>query len=390
MLEHVQEWLSLLFRWFHVVMGAAWIGTSFYFNWLNNAVREPETPEEGVGGEVWSIHGGHYYKVLKYINAPPQLPAMLHWFKWESYLTWISGAALLAVVYYMGAESFLLDADSPFGPGATVGIGIGALVGGWIVYDLLCKSPLSKNRPAFAVVGFTLMVAVAFGLNEVMAPRAAYIHVGAMLGTMMAWNVFFVIIPGQRISVDFMEKGEVPDPKYGLRAALRSLHNNYITLPVLFIMVSSHYPSTYGHELNWAILAGIALAGMGVRHWFNLTDRGEKNVWILPVATALILGLFYATKAPERTPDAAASTQVSDLAALSIVNERCTPCHSANPTNPAFPAAPNGLMFDTPEQVQARRVDIVAQSVDSEIMPLGNLTGMTPEERALLGAWLAD
>ena len=387
MFEHALDWLSLLFRWFHVVMGAAWIGTSFYFNWLNNAVREPDEPDEGVGGEVWSIHGGHYYRVLKYINAPPKLPDVLHWFKWEAYLTWVSGACLLGIVYYLGASSFLVDADSPFGPGATVGIGAGAILGGWLVYDLMCRSPLAQNRVAFAVIGFALMTAAAFGLNEVMAPRAAYIHVGAMLGTMMAWNVFFVIIPGQRKSVDVMEKGQVPDPIHGQRAALRSLHNNYITLPVLFIMVSSHYPSTYGHALNWAILAGIALAGAGVRHWFNLTDRGEKNVWILPVATALVLGLFYATKAPEAAPTGEVA-EVSDLAALSVVNERCTPCHSASPTHEAFPVAPNGLMFDTVEQVEAQRDLIRAQAVDSEIMPLGNLTGMTPEERELLGAWL--
>jgi len=386
MLAHVTDWLALLFRWFHVVMGAAWIGTSFYFNWLNNNVRAPEKPREGVGGELWSVHGGHFYQVVKYANAPPKLPATLHWFKFEAYLTWVSGFVLLCLVYYLGAESFLVDPGSPFGALPTIGIGIGSLLLSWVAYDLACKSPLARSPVAFAAVGFVAMTAAAFGLSEVMAPRAAYIHVGAMLGTMMAWNVFFVIIPNQRVAVDAMTRGEVPDPALGQAASLRSLHNNYITLPVLFIMVSNHYPVMFGHGWNWALLAALSLLGAGVRHWFNLSGRGEKNVWILPVATVGILALALVSR--PSTPEAADAPQVSTTQAMGIIAERCLPCHSANPTNEAFPVAPMGVTYDTPEQISARLQMIKERTVDTESMPLGNLTGMTPEERVLLGAWI--
>ena len=388
MLAHLTEWLALLFRWFHIVMGAAWIGTSFYFNWLNNNVREPEQAREGVGGELWSVHGGHFYQVVKYANAPPKLPATLHWFKFEAYLTWVSGFVLLGLVYYLGASSFLVDTHSPFSPGVTVGIGIGSLLVGWVVDDLACRSPLRRYPVLFAALGFAAMTAAAWGLTEVMAPRAAYIHVGAMVGTMMAWNVFFVIIPNQRKAVDAMTRGEVPDPSLGQDASLRSLHNNYFTLPVLFIMVSNHYPLTFGHELNWAVLAALSLLGAGVRHWFNLTGRGEKNVWILPVAAVGMIALALVSRPPERA--AAEGPEVSTTQAMAIIADRCLPCHSANPTDESFPVAPQGVMYDTPEQVMSKLDEIQARTIDSESMPLGNLTGMTEEERALLGAWIAQ
>ena len=386
MLAHLTEWLALLIRWAHVVFGAAWIGTSFYFNWLNNNVRKPEVERDGVGGELWSVHGGAFYQVVKYANAPPQLPGTLHWFKFEAYLTWLSGFLLLCLVYYLGASSFLVDADSPFGAVPTIGIGIGALLGGWVAYDLACKSPLAKSPVAFAAVGFLFMTGVAFGLSEVMAPRAAYIHVGAMLGTMMAWNVFFVIIPNQRKSVDALARGEVPDPSVGAAGALRSLHNNYITLPVLFIMVSNHYPLTFGHEFNWAVLAAISVLGAGVRHWFNLSGRGEKNVWILPVAAVGMVALALVSRPPEAAPSEAPT--VSTTEAMAIIAARCLPCHSANPSNDAFPVAPQGVMYDEPEQVMAKLDEIKARVVDNQTMPLGNLTNMSDEERVLLGAWI--
>ena len=256
---YIADWLNLLFRWLHLITGAAWIGTSFYFNWLNHNIRPPKEEREGINGELFAVHGGHFYQVSKYAGAPKKLPETLHWFKWEAYFTWITGISLLIVVYYWNASIYLVDNSiREIDPTSAILISIGAIVGGWIVYDLMCKSPLSKKPVLFAGIGFSLMTAVAYGLTEVFAPRAAYIHVGAMIGTMMAANVFFVIIPNQRKMVDAMIAGEKPDTSLGDAGALRSLHNNYFTLPVLFIMVSNHFPMTYGNQMNWAILASIA------------------------------------------------------------------------------------------------------------------------------------
>lgn len=390
-LSLVTDWLNLIFRWLHLIFGAAWIGTSFYFNWLNNHVRPPEDPareEAGVKGTLWSVHGGAFYKVTKFAVAPEKLPKTLHWFKWEAYLTWITGASLLTVVYYLQADAFMVDrsvADLP--TLAVVGIGVGALLGGWTLYHLLCKSPLGKKPVPFALVAFALATAAAFGLSQVMSPRAAYIHMGAILGTCMAWNVFFVIIPNQRRMVDAMIAGQDPDPEEGRAAALRSLHNNYMTLPVLFIMVSNHFPMTYGHTFNWAILAALSLIGAATRHYFNLKGQGHKNVYILPAAAAATLALAFVSS-PNLFQEQADNTPVTFAQAQTIIDQRCTPCHSANPTHELYPKAPAGVMFDTADQIKTQVPKINLMAVKSQTMPLGNLTHMTDDERALLGAWI--
>lgn len=391
---YVVDWLELVVRWAHLIFGAAWIGTSFYFNWLNNHVRAPEHPDgvggAGVDGELWSIHGGHFYRVLKYQVAPEQLPKTLHWFKWEAYLTWLTGALLLGLVYYLGADQFLIDnAVRELSPAAAIGISVGLLVLGWLAYDLACRSPLGRMPRVFAVIGVAIVTGVAFGLTQTFGSRAAYIHVGAMLGTMMAANVFFVIIPNQRKTVAALSSGGAaskPDPKWNRDASQRSLHNNYMTLPVLFIMVSNHFPFTYGHQWNWAVLAALSLIGAGTRHWFNLRGRGLRNVWLLPSAAAAMVALAFVSK-PKSYAD---YRKVGFNEVRTIVGERCVTCHSAVPTHAAYKSAPQGVMFDKPENIATMAPRINSVVVVAKTMPLANQTGMTEEERAIIAAWIAQ
>jgi uncharacterized membrane protein len=403
----IADWLSLILRWLHIIFGAAWIGTSFYFNWLNNHVRPVEegpTPE-GVGGELWSIHGGKFYQVVKYKVAPLRLPKTLHWFKYEAYFTWVTGFALLAIVYYLEPSAYMVDAAKPwwqslsgalygaigmglergtFDGALSIVIGVGTLLIGWVAYHFTCKSPLGRMPVPLAVLGFLVMTGVAFLLTQLFGSRAAYIHVGALIGTIMAWNVFFVIIPNQKKTVDAMTKGQEPDARFGEEGAQRSLHNNYFTLPVLFIMVSNHYPMTFGHEWNWAILAAISLIGAGVRHWFNLHGMGRKNVWLLP-ATAVATVALALVSSPRSSAEY--QGEVTFAMTRTIIEQRCITCHSATPTSELYDAAPQGVMFDTPEQIGNMAARINTQVVVTQAMPLSNLTGITEEERAIIGAW---
>ncbi|MGE5743784.1 MAG: urate hydroxylase PuuD [Gemmatimonadota bacterium] len=390
MSAHLEQWLSLVLRWAHVITGVSWIGTSFYFNWLNWRIAPPETPEPGVGGELWSVHGGGFYRVVKYTVAPARLPRTLHWFKWEAYATWWSGLSLLVLLYYVGAREYLLDpAVSSIGPTAAVTLSVATLVVCWLVYDLLCRSPVAGHPVALAGLGLVLVTALAWGLGQVFSARAAYLHVGAALGTIMAANVFRVIIPAQRDMVAALSAGVAPDAARGRQGALRSLHNNYLTLPVLFVMVSNHYPATYGSRWGWAILAVLFVIGVLVRHWFNLRNAGRRNVWLLPAAAAGLVALAAIT-APRRgggtATDRADSASFADIRV--VIARRCAPCHSSAPTYPGMAAAPAGVMLDTPEQIQTRAARIAERAVVQQTMPLGNVTGITREERALLGRWV--
>lgn len=389
---HYHQWLSLLVRWLHLIAGIAWIGSSFYFNWLDGNLRKPErdVDAEGLAGELWSVHGGGFYVVQKYQVAPEQLPKTLHWFKWEAYTTWITGFLLLGLVYYMGGAAYLVDpAKSSLGVWPAVGIGIGGLAVAYGVYHVLVDSPLGERPVAFALIGFALATAAAWGLTQVFTSRAAYIHVGAMLGTIMAANVFFVIIPSQRQMVDAMLAGKEPDGRQGERAKRRSLHNNYMTLPVLFIMISNHYPMTFDHRLNWALLAAIALLGAGTRHWFNLRNKGRQNRWILPVAAVGMLALMVAT-APRASQAHAGGDAVQFAQVWTVVSKRCSSCHSSTPTDEIFTVAPNGVTFDTPADIKRWVTQINTRAVLTESMPLANRTQMTKEERELLGRWIAQ
>ena len=377
---HLQEWLDLGMRWLHVIVGITWIGTSFYFNWLNNRVRPPADPEPGVAAELWSVHGGGFYRVVKYEVAPERLPSTLHWFKWEAYATWLSGFSLLFIVYYLGPSGIAIDpSKADLSRWALIALGVGSLVVGWFVYDALCRTPLARQPAWFALIGFALAAGAAFGYSQAMTGRAAYIHTGALIGTVMAANVFRVIIPSQRQMVDAMARGETPDPAPGKDAARRSLHNNYLTLPVVFIMVSNHFPSTFADTWNWAILAAIAIAGAGIRHWFNLRGQGERNAWILPAAAVVLVALAVVTRP---TLGEAVPQEVQ-----SIVQQRCVPCHSSAPTQPGYTEAPKGILLETDAQILTRR-KLIGPLVDSGFMPFENATGMTEEERALVVEWV--
>ena len=377
---HLQEWLNLGFRWIHVIVGIAWIGTSFYFNWLNNHVRPPEHPESGIDGELWTVHAGGFYRVVRYEVAPERLPTTLHWFKWEAYSTWVSGFTLVFIVYYLGPLGLSVDPSKvDLARWALVAIGVGSLIVGWFFYDALSRTPLAEHPAWFAAVGFALVTAAAFGYSQILTGRAAYVQTGALIGTIMAANVFRVIIPSQRVMVDAMRRGETPDPGPGRDAARRSLHNNYLTLPVVFIMVSNHFPSTFGSSWNWALLAALSLTGAFVRHWFNLRGQGRRNVWILPAALVAMIALAFVTV--PRTSSLVVTDQV-----WAVVEARCVPCHSSTPSQPGFTSAPKGIIFDRRDQFSAR-ADAVAEFVESGFMPLNNLTGMTDEERALVVAW---
>ncbi|MDA0679754.1 MAG: urate hydroxylase PuuD [Proteobacteria bacterium] len=385
---YIVEWLNILARWAHFVTGIAWIGSSFYFIWLDNHLEAPKDKDDdtrGVGGELWSVHGGGFYHSQKYLVAPKVLPETLHWFKWEAYTTWISGMFLLALVYWYGAEVYLIDRTvADLSPAAAVGFAVGILAGGWFVYDLMCRSALGRNDGIFAVVLFSMTAVLAWGLCQLYSGRGAYIHFGAVLGTIMVANVFFVIIPGQRRMVDAFARNEDPDPADGIRAKQRSVHNTYFTLPVLFVMTSNHYALTYGHEYNWLILMGITLAGALIRVYFVARHKGRTSPLPAIIAMLIIIAVAAAIAPKSR---AATVQSVSMETVRSVIDSRCTMCHSSTPTHDAFPAAPGGVMFDTEDQVLAEATRIHQQTVVLKVMPIGNLTEMNDQERALIDSW---
>lgn len=385
---YIVEWLNLLGRWVHFITGIAWIGSSFYFIWLDNhleAPKEAADDDKGVGGELWSVHGGGFYHAQKYRVAPQVLPETLHWFKWEAYTTWITGMFLLALVYWYGAEVYLIDRTvADLSPGLAIGIAIAILTGGWIVYDLMCRSPLGRNAPVFAVVLFAMTAFLAWGLCQLFSGRGAYIHFGAVLGTIMVANVLMIIIPGQRRMVAAFENNEEPDPEDGIRAKQRSVHNTYFTLPVLFVMTSNHYAMTYSHQYNWLILVAITLIGALIRVYFVARHKGKASPIPIIVAVLLILGVAAAIAPVSR---ATTVENVSLATVRPVIETRCTNCHSSTPTHPAFPAAPGGVMLDTDEQIMAEAARIHQQTVVLQVMPIGNLTRMSADERALIDAW---
>jgi len=388
---YVIDWLNLFVRWLHFIAGIAWIGSSFYFIWLDDHLEAPKDAaddEKGVGGELWSVHGGGFYHAQKYRVAPRVIPETLHWFKWEAYTTWLSGIFLLILVYWYGAEVYLIDpAIAELSPLAAIAIAAAVIVAGWLIYDLLCKSPLGQHETAIGGVLLVLVSVLAWGLCQVYGGRGAYIHFGVVLGTIMVANVFFVIIPGQREMVAAAERGETPDPGPGIRAKQRSVHNTYFTLPVLFTMTSNHYAMTYSHEYNWAILIAISLAGALIRVYFVARHKGNASLLPIIIAAILLVGVavLIAPKASAGSGEAVAFADVRN-----IVHQRCTSCHSGAPTHPAFPAAPGGVVLDTDEQIVAEAQRIYQQTVVTRVMPIGNLTGISEDERDRLDRWYQE
>jgi uncharacterized membrane protein len=404
MLAYLIDWLSLLGRWMHLIFGIAWIGASFYFVWLDNHLLPPIDPaldEKGVAGELWSVHGGGFYNAHKYRIAPARLPEHLHWFYWEAYSTWLSGFFLLCLIYYGGAEAYLIDpAVARLSPLEAIAIGVFTLAAGWIVYDRLCESALDRFPGALLGALAVFLSAAAYGLCHVFSGRGAFIHFGAMLGTIMVANVFFVIIPGQRELVRAKNEGRDPNPLDAARGKQRSVHNTYFTLPVLFTMISNHYALTTGAAYNWLVLIAMTFAGAAIRVYFVLRHTSGGRASPIPLATGLVslavvaLLLRPVESAGLPDPGKAEVQSTGGPGALpsgqqmvALVAVRCAVCHAARPTQPGFVAAPNGVMLDTPERIAVQREKMRVQ-LATHAMPIGNLTHLTEEERAALIAWI--
>ncbi|MCP4008090.1 MAG: urate hydroxylase PuuD [Proteobacteria bacterium] len=387
--SYILEILNLFGRWLHMITGIAWIGASFYFVWLDNHLLPPlkqSDADQGVGGEVWSVHGGGMYHAQKYLGAPPRMPEHLHWFKWEAYSTFLSGLFLLILIYWYGAELYTIDPQVlVLSKPAAIGIGIATLVLGWLIYDLLCRSAIGNNDKWMGLAILVFISLTAFVLSEVFSGRAAFIHYGAMLGTIMVANVFFVIIPGQKKMVGAIKAGKTPDPIHGIRGKQRSVHNTYFTLPVLFVMISNHYALSYNNTYNWLILIAISLAGALIRVYFVARHKGQASPFSL-IFAGILLAASIVVAAPK--PAAPVSGEAVSFAEVKqIVVSRCTACHSQTPTQAGFASAPSGILLDTDVQLLTQAPNIYQQSVVAKAMPLGNLTGMTDEERTIINRW---
>lgn len=385
MSPHLHELLDLVIRWTHLIAGIMWIGNSMLFNWLDRNLERPPDSPAGFEGRIWMVHSGGFYDVVKKQLEPAQLPKTLHWFKWQNFSTWASGIFLLLVVYYLGDSALLVDAGSGLGRGTAIALGLGSVIGSWVAYDLIWRSPLSRRPFAAAAISFALLGGLVYGLVHALSGRAAYMHVGVALGTIMTGNVWMIILPSQRELVAATAAGRAQDPALGKRAKQRSIHNNYMTFPLLFIMISNHFPSTYGSRVGFLVLAVLMVGGALVRHFMNI--RFHYSGWF-PAAAAtavLTLGALYALTRPQTV--SVRPEQGSFAAAHEVIKRRCVACHSSTPTDEVWRVAPSGVVFDTPAQIQAMAARIRARAVDNKTMPLGNKTGMTDEERAVLGAW---
>ncbi len=390
---YILDWLQMLVRWLHLITGIAWIGSSFYFVWLDNHLEvPPKDPNPRVYGEIWSVHGGGFYHNRKFLSGPGWIPEKLHWFKYEAYFTWLSGMGLLGLLYWAGASSFMIDPEvMPLEPWQAVGIGAGVLVLGWLIYEGLCRTSLVESGLDFAVIGLVVLGGLAYGLSQLLGGRAAFIHIGAMLGTCMVANVFFTIIPGQKKMVAAIAAGQEPDPRYGLRGKQRSVHNNYLTLPVLFIMISNHYPMTFSGRWNWAVLLVITVAGMLIRHFFNLRHKGIIRPALPLAGAALLAGLaVFLYPRPDRPAGpqiVIAPERVTFANVKAVLDNRCIACHAAVPSRTGVASAPAGVRLETPADIKRWASRVHEQAVVRRSMPQGNVTGMTEEERALLAAW---
>ena len=391
LLPLILDWLDLIVRWIHIIVGIAWIGTSFYFNWLDSRL-DREIDNDDIEGELWSVHSGGFYHINKLKGPPKKFPKELHWFKWEAYTTWVSGFALLIIVYYLNAESIMIDKNvSDINSLTAIVTSLTFLLGSWFVYDFLCKSKLINNTILFSIICLLLATIISYLLTNIYGSRAAYVHVGAFLGTIMTANVFRVIIPSQKNMVDAALANNKPDLQKGISAKTRSIHNNYMTLPVLFIMVSSHFPFTYGHKYNWLILTLISIIGASVRHFFNLRNKKRYNVWILPTAALGMICLMFYVSIPKITQNDQITNFNEDISFYeinNIIKYRCAVCHASKPTFEGFEDPPLGIVFEKPEDIIKNVDKIKAQAIDSDIMPPGNMTGMTEDERNKINSWI--
>jgi uncharacterized membrane protein len=385
------EAISVVIRWLHVVAGIAWIGSSFYFIHLDLSLKPRPTLPDGVRGEAWQVHGGGFYHMMKYLVAPARMPDELTWFKWEAYTTWLSGFALLIVIYYVSAELFLVDTSVlALTPGMAIAISIGSLVVAWLIYEGLCRSPLARNDMVLALVGYVFLVAFTYGFTHVFSGRGAFVQIGALVGTIMVANVFVIIIPNQKKTVAALIAGEKPDPVLEQIGKTRSVHNNYLTLPVVFLMISNHYPLLFATRFNWLIVAIVLAIGPVIRHFFNSRHQGLGSPWwTWGVAAAGMLAIVWLSGLGprERVTGRASAPPFSDVAA--VIQTRCSMCHAQRPVWPGIATAPNGVLLDSEANIRkhARQIDINA--VRSHAMPPGNISAMTTAERQVLAAWVA-
>jgi uncharacterized membrane protein len=392
------EWVEIAARWTHAITAVAWIGSSFYFIALDLGLYRDRNLASGADGEEWQVHGGGFYHIQKYLVAPAQMPAHLTWFKWESYATWLSGLAMLVLVYWLGAELYLIDpAVMELQVWQAVAISAASLAAGWVVYDALCRSALGGSPTVLMVLLFGVLVAMAWGYAQVFSGRAALLHLGAFTATIMSANVFLVIIPNQKIVVADLVAGRKPDPKYGRIAKLRSTHNNYLTLPVLFLMLSNHYPLVFATEWNWLIASLVFLMGVTIRHWFNTVHARKGNPhWTWGVTAVLFLVIAWLSTAPMR--HAAGEAALSEAAerfaqaegfegVTDIVLGRCAMCHAAEPNWEGMLWPPKGVVLETPAQIAREARRIYLQAGISHAMPPGNLSHIEPGERQAIVDW---
>jgi len=383
MTSWLTDWANLLLRWAHFIAGIAWIGSSFYFIWLDRALTKPEHAKPGVEGDLWMVHSGGFYQVEKRRPAPGEIPAILHWFKWEAMLTWLTGIALLILVFYLGTAYLLDPTISRISRGAAIAVGIGIVVLAWPIYDGLWRSPLARRAGVAAAISLGLLSAVTLLACRLFSGRAAFMHIGALLGTIMVANVWERILPAQQQMLDATRAGRPADFTLGERAKQRSVHNSYMTFPVLFVMLSNHFPATYASPVNWLVLLLLFVAGAAMRH--VMIGRGPTARWALaPVAAALAAAMFFSTPR-----GAAAGSAPSFAAVRAVIQQRCQPCHSQYQTDRSLGPAPGGVTFDTPESIARLAERIRVRAVETRTMPLANKTGMTEDERALLARWIA-
>jgi uncharacterized membrane protein len=386
------EWLSATIRWLHVVAGIAWIGSSFYFIHLDLSLKPRDGLPSGVKGEAWQVHGGGFYQMIKFMVAPGKMPDELTWFKWEAYTTWLSGFALLVVVYYFNAELFLIDKSVlDMSAPAAAGVAFVSLAAAWIAYEVLCRSPLGKHEVALALVGYVFLVALTYGFTHVFSGRGAFTQIGALIGTIMVANVFVIIIPYQKKTVAALIAARDPDPYWGAIGKQRSLHNNYLTLPVVFLMLSNHYPLFFATQYNWLIVAIVLLIGPVIRHFFNSQHAGKGNPWwTWGVAAIGMIAIALLSGAGPRGQKTGALTTTPKFAEVTdIVLSRCSMCHTAEPVWTGIATAPNGIKLDDPAQIKRHARMIAINAAKSSAMPPGNVTEMTADERQVLAAWIA-
>jgi uncharacterized membrane protein len=386
------EWLSLILRWLHVVAGIGWIGSSFYFIHLDLSLKRRAGLPEGVQGDAWQVHGGGFYHMVKYLVAPARMPDELTWFKWEAYATWLSGFALLVLVYYLGAELYLIDKSVlDLSAPSAAAIAFGSLLLAWLFYEGLCRSPLGKHEVALALVGYVFLVALTYGFTHVFSGRGAFTQIGALIGTIMVANVFIIIIPNQKKTVAALLAGKEPDPALGEVGKQRSVHNNYLTLPVVFLMITNHYPLMFATRFNWLIVAIVLIIGPVIRHFYNSRHEGKGSPWwTWAVAAAGMAAVAWLSAAgPRETTTGAATDKPDAKMAVDAIMSRCSMCHTGEPFWPGVHAAPKGVLLDGPDNIRRHAHQIEINAVRSRAMPPGNITEMTDQERHVVAAWLA-